>query len=139
MAEFPVSDTTRSTAAPASLPTGAALAVYVLFGVAGVSELVSAGLAIAPLFGLIGFIGLVLVYLKRDEARGTWLESHFRWQTRTFWFALLWTLIGWVAMATLIFFWLALAIWAVTSLWIVYRVIRGVLRLLRREPMPAKK
>jgi len=137
MAEFPAPETVRSaTVASADLPTGTALLVYVLYGVAGVSSLVSAGLAIAPLFGLIGLIGLVIAHLKRNDTRGTWLESHFQWQIRTFWFALLWAVLGWMFMVTIVFFFIALAIWAVTSLWILYRVIRGFLRLNDRQPMP---
>ena len=136
MAEFPAPETTRTVVAASDLPTGTALFVYALYGIAGVSSLVSAGLAIAPLFGLIGLIGLVIAYVKRDDARGTWLESHFQWQIRTFWFGLLWAVLGWVFMVTIVFFFIALAIWAVTSLWILYRVIRGFLRLNDRQPMP---
>src|SRR3989344_7847088 len=40
------------------------------------------------------FIAVMLNYIKRDDARGTWLESHFRWQIRTFWFGLLWLALG---------------------------------------------
>jgi uncharacterized membrane protein len=136
MAEFPAPDTTRVAVDASNLPTGAALAVYALYGIAGVTALVSAGLAIAPLFGLIGFVGLVIAYVKRDDARGTWLESHFRWQIRTFWFALLWALVGWLFMVTLVLFFVAFGIWGLTSLWILYRVIRGFLRFNAREPMP---
>ncbi len=136
MAEFSAPDATRSAIEPAHLPTGSALAVYVLYGIAGVTSLVSAGLAIAPLFGLIGFIGLVIAHVKRPEARGTWLESHFRWQQRTFWFALLWAAAGWLFMATVVLFFVAFAVWGLTALWIVYRVIRGFLRFNAREPMP---
>ena len=136
MAEFPAPDTARSAVGSADLPTTAALVVYALYGIAGVSSLVSAGLAIAPLFGLIGLIGLVIAYVKRDDARGTWLESHFQWQIRTFWFGLLWAAIGWAFMATLVLFFVALAIWGITALWILYRVIRGFLRFNDRQPMP---
>ncbi len=136
MAEFPAPDTTNSAVGSPDVPTGTALLVYALYAVAGVSSLVSAGLAIAPLFGLIGLIGLVIAYVKRDDARGTWLASHFTWQIRTFWFALLWAAVGWAFMVTIVLFFVALAVWAVTSLWILYRVIRGFLRLNERQPMP---
>jgi uncharacterized membrane protein len=42
------------------------------------------------LFGWPSIIAVIINYVKRGEARGTWLESHFDWQIRTFWFALLW-------------------------------------------------
>jgi len=45
---------------------------------------------------------VILNYVKRGEARGTWLESHFRWQIRTFWFGLLWVVLcGLVVVLTL--------------------------------------
>jgi uncharacterized membrane protein len=40
------------------------------------------------LFGWPSIIAVIINYVKRSEARGTWLESHFDWQIRTFWFAL---------------------------------------------------
>jgi uncharacterized membrane protein len=136
MAEFPAPDATRSEVDASTLPTTAALAVYVLYGIAAAVSIASAGFAIAPLFGLIGFIGLIVAYVKRDEARGTWLESHFRWQIRTFWFALVWAVLGLVLIVLLIGLLISPAIWAVTSLWILYRVIRGFLRFNERQPMP---
>ena len=44
--------------------------------------------------GLTFLVAVIMNYIKRDDVRGTWLESHFRWQIRTFWFCLLWGLIG---------------------------------------------
>ena len=136
MAEFPAPGAARPAIEASHLPTGSALAVYVLFGIAGLASLAGAGIPIAPLFGLIGFIGLVIAHVKRAEARGTWLESHFRWQVRTFWFALLWTAIGWLLVLLLVGLLLSPAIWVVTAVWILYRVVRGFLRFSAREPMP---
>src|SRR5689334_17181301 len=78
------------------------LLVYVLFGVAAVASLVSAGLLSTPLLGLIGLIGLILAYVKQGDAAGTWLQSHYRWLIRTFWFSVLWNVLGWLAVVTLI-------------------------------------
>jgi uncharacterized membrane protein len=69
--------------------------------------------------------------VKRSEARGTWLESHFQWQIRTFWYGLLWVSLCFLfVMLTLgigvIFVWLPLGI---VSLWFVYRIARGWLAL----------
>ena len=77
--------------------------------------------------------------MKRSEVRDTWLESHFRWQIRTFWFGLLWVglcalfVIGTLGIGILIA-WLPLL---VVSVWFVYRVVRGWLALKERRQMYA--
>lgn len=81
-------------------------------------------------------IAVVLNYLKRSEVRGTWLDSHFRWQLRTFWFALLWLLIGLSMALTLVGIPLAITLFVLVGLWVLYRVARGWLRLNDRRPMP---
>src|ERR1044071_8490058 len=78
------------------------LVVYALFAVAAIAGLVSAGLLSTPLLGLIGLIALIIAYVKRGEAAGTWLQSHYRWLIRTFWFSVLWNIVGWLAVVTLI-------------------------------------
>jgi uncharacterized membrane protein len=70
-------------------------------------------------------VGVVIDYVKREDARGTWLESHFRWQIRTFWWSLLWAVIGGVLLLVLIG-WLVLA---VAGIWVLYRIVKGWLRL----------
>jgi len=70
-------------------------------------------------------VGVVIDYVKREDARGTWLESHFRWQIRTFWWSLLWAVIGGVLLLVLIG-WLVLA---VAGVWVLYRIVKGWLRL----------
>ena len=84
-------------------------------------------------------IAVILNYVKRDEARGTWLESHFRWQIRTFWFGLLWVLLCvlFVIMTLgigILIAWLPLAF---ITIWFIYRVVRGWLALNARRPMYA--
>ena len=69
--------------------------------------------------------GVVVAYLKRDEAAGTWLESHYRWQIRTFWWLLLWGAIGFVTAIILVGF----AILAAAAIWFIYRVAKGWLAL----------
>ena len=88
------------------------------------------------LFGWPSIIAVVLNYVKRDEARGTWLESHFRWQIRTFWFALAWAVLAALAFVTVIGIPVAIGLLALLGLWAIYRVVRGWLRLNAREPMP---
>lgn len=81
-------------------------------------------------------IAVALNYLKRGEARGTFLESHFRWQIRTFWFALLWVLVALLLAFTLIGIPFAFALAAGAGLWVLYRVVRGWLNLNERRPLP---
>jgi uncharacterized membrane protein len=81
-------------------------------------------------------IAVILNYMKRSEVRGTFLESHFRWQIRTFWFALLWIVVALMLGLTFFGIPLALAIAGVAGLWVLYRIIRGWSRLVSRQPMP---
>lgn len=89
----------------------------------------------AFVFGLPSIIAVVINYVKREEAKGTFLESHFRWQIRTFWFALLWCVIGAVLFATFVGIPLAVAIWLGVGVWVIYRIARGWLALRDRKPM----
>lgn len=91
----------------------------------------------AFLTGWPSIIAVILNYAKRSEARGTWLASHFRWQIRTFWFGLAWVvlclLFVLITLGLGIFIvWMPLG---VVGLWFVYRIARGWLRLVDREPM----
>lgn len=81
--------------------------------------------ALSLFSGVPAIVGIVLNYIKLGDARGTWLESHFRWQIRTFWWAVLWSIIG---MITLIVFvgWVVLG---VTYVWVIYRIAKGWLKL----------
>lgn len=89
----------------------------------------------AFVFGVPSIIAVVINYLKKSEAGGTFLESHFRWQIRTFWYALLWCLIGGMLFITLIGIPLAIGIFFATGIWAIYRVARGWLALRDRKPM----
>lgn len=94
----------------------------------------------AFLFGWPSIIAVIINYVKRDEAAGTFLESHFRWQIRTFWYALLWTIVVAIAGLLLTIVLVGFAIWwagfIVLGLWAIYRIARGWLRLNDRRPMP---
>ena len=81
-------------------------------------------------------IAVILNYAKRSEVRGTWLDSHFGWQIRTFWYALVWLLAGGVAFFTLVGIPVALVVWIVTGLWVLYRIVRGWMTLSSKKPMP---
>jgi uncharacterized membrane protein len=119
----------------------AALLAYALFGVGAVAALVSSGLpAIAPLMGIIGIVGVIVAYVKREQARGTWVASHLRWLIRTFWYSLLWAAVGWIVLLilglVLIGIPLAILIWGAASIWVLYRVIRGYLLFNDSKPVP---
>ena len=83
---------------------------------------------------LVGFtplVGVILNYVKRPEARGTWLESHFNWQIRTFWWSLLWCAVGLALAVVLIGFFILLA----AGIWVLYRAIRGWVELTDNKPI----
>jgi uncharacterized membrane protein len=99
----------------------------------------SAFIVTSFLFGLPSILAVILNYVKRGDVRGTFLESHFRWQIRTFWFGLLWAgLCLLFVLATLglglLVVWLPLGVLAI---WFIYRVARGWLALLDRRQMYA--
>jgi uncharacterized membrane protein len=92
------------------------------------------------LFGLPSIVAVILNYARRAEARGSWLGSHFRWQIRSFWFALLWVVVTSICAAPLLILGIGfIVIWigfGLTGLWILYRVIRGWLALRDAQPVP---
>ena len=94
----------------------------------------------AFVFGWPSIIAVIINYVKRNEVRGTYLDSHFSWQIRTFWWALLMTIIIAVLGFTLAIVLIGFAIWIVgffvLGLWAIYRIARGWLALMDRRPMP---
>ena len=87
--------------------------------------------ALAFFSGISVIVAVVLAYVKRDDARGTWLESHFRWQIRTFWFALIGVAIGVVTMIILV----GWVVMAATGVWVIYRIVKGWLALNDGKPL----
>jgi uncharacterized membrane protein len=109
-------------------------AVSLAIGILGAASVVG-----AFLIGWPSIIAVILNYVKRSDVRGTWLESHFRWQIRTFWYGVLWcSLCALFVVMTfgigLIFVWIPLGIMA---LWFIYRIVRGWMALHNRRPMYA--
>ena len=92
------------------------------------------------LFGWPSIIAVIINYVKRSEVRGTWLESHFSWQIRTFWWALLWAIIVAIVGTVLAVVVVGVAIWIIgffaLGVWAIYRIARGWLRLKDLKPMP---
>src|SRR5215469_6484684 len=132
---------TSATPSPSASLISTTLLIYALFGVAAVIALFSHGFPlVAPLMGIVGIVALILAYVKRSDAAGTWLASHYRWLIRTFWFSLLWGIIG-----AIIFVLLALiiigiiigyAIWVATTIWVLYRLVRGYMLFNESKPVP---
>jgi uncharacterized membrane protein len=85
--------------------------------------------------GLPSIIAVIMNYARRSAVRGTYLESHFRWQIRTFWYALLWSLVCGLVMLTIIGIPFAVLGLAALGIWIAYRVIRGWVSLRDHRPM----
>ena len=94
-----------------------------------IGVLTAATIVGAFVFGVPSIIAVVINYVKRDEARGTYIESHFRWQVRTFWFAVLWCVIAGVLFVTIIGIPVAFGLWIGTGVWVIYRIARGWLAL----------
>jgi uncharacterized membrane protein len=127
--------------APAVRPSsGMVTLTHVLYGLHGFSAVMGLLgpmlIVTAFLTGWPSLIAVILNYVKRSEVRGTWLDSHFSWQIRTFWYALLWLLVATVLFVTLIGIPFAWAIAVIAGLWILYRILRGWLALLDARPMP---
>jgi uncharacterized membrane protein len=121
--------------APQSLVTIA----QIIYGLHALSIFIGLTSAItivgAFVFGIPSIVAVVLNYVYRNDTRGTYLESHFRWQIRTFWFAALWIFIGAILFVTLIGIPLAWIICIAAGAWVIYRVARGWLTLQDRKPM----
>lgn len=81
--------------------------------------------------GITAIVAIIINYVKRDDVAGTWLESHFRWQIRTFWFSLMWGVIG---LATSIIG-IGIAVLIVAGIWTIYRIVKGMLNFYDNKPM----
>lgn len=88
--------------------------------------------ALSYFTGVTAIVGIIINNVKKEEVAGTWLESHFRWQMRTFWFGLLWAVIG----AATVFILVGFAILFANFCWIIYRIVKGWLNLNDGKPMP---
>jgi uncharacterized membrane protein len=88
--------------------------------------------ALSVFVGITAIVGLIINYVKKEDAAGTLYESHFVWQIRTFWWGLLWSVLGFI----LIFaFGLGLIVWFVAGIWAIYRVVKGWLKWNDRQPV----
>jgi len=130
-----------STETPVPLPRESLITlthvIYALHAFSAFTAFLSSALVLtAFLTGWPSIIAVVLNYAKRSEVRGTFLDSHFGWQIRTFWYALVWLLVGGVAFVTLLGIVVAVIVWVLTGLWVLYRIARGWMTLTAQKPMP---
>jgi uncharacterized membrane protein len=110
--------------------------VYALHTFAIVAGVIGTATVVGSFVGSIpSIVAVILNYVKRRDARGTWAESHYRWQIRTFWFALLWIAVAWALVFTLVFIPISIGIAVTITLWVVYRIGKGWLRLRDHAPM----
>lgn len=95
------------------------LVIYILYALSWVT-------------GISAIVGIVLNYIKREDACGTLYESHFIWQIRTFWWGLAWSVLGFLTVFILVGF----VILGVTAIWTIYRLVKGWLNWNEHKPMP---
>lgn len=96
-----------------------------------VATVVYALQAVAYFVGITSIIGVIIAHIKIGDARGTWVESHFRWQIRTFWYSLLWGIVGAILLTVVIGYVVLLGV----LVWSIYRVAKGWLRLMDGKAM----
>ena len=87
--------------------------------------------ALSLFVGISSIVAIIMNYVKLSDTRGTWLESHFRWQMRTFWYGILWAVVSFVLMFVMVGYVLLVAV----GIWYIYRIVKGWLRLADNKPM----
>ncbi len=107
-------------------------AFSILMGMLGPALIVTAFLTGWP-----SIIAVIINYIKRDEVRGTYLDSHFGWQIRTFWYTLLWLVTAAMLFATVIGIPLGYVLIVGAGIWVTYRILRGWMALSDGKSMPA--
>ena len=132
-------------AAGAAPPVDAALTAYshVIYALHTLAVLIGITTAATVVGSFVGgipsIVAVIMNYARRSATRGTFLESHFRWQIRTFWFALLWAVVIWMVSLPLMIVLIGLPLLVVglvgLAIWIIYRVARGWLALRESRPM----
>lgn len=110
--------------------------LYGLHAFSAITGLTSAAFIVtAFLSGWPSIIAVIINYVKRNEVHGTYLDSHFGWQIRTFWYAVVWFVIGAVLIATFLGAVVGVPLLIVVGLWVLYRIVRGWITLAEGKPM----
>ncbi|HUP94148.1 MAG TPA: hypothetical protein VM164_04515 [Burkholderiales bacterium] len=116
---------------------------HVMYGLHAFSALMgmlgTAFIVTAFLTGWPSIIAVVINYVKRSDVRGSYLDSHFGWQLRTFWYAVLWAIVAILLMMTIIGIPFAIGVVLVVGIWVLYRIGRGWLALGEGKAMPVAK
>jgi uncharacterized membrane protein len=102
-----------------------------LAGLKNVTMVVYALQALSFFWGVPAIVGIVINYVKREDARGTIYESHFDWQIRTFWWGLVWAVVGLLLAIVMVGFVVMFVAW----IWMIYRVVKGWLKLTEGQPV----
>ena len=122
-------------------PDGLVRLTHLIYGLHAFSAVMgivsSAAVVTAFLTGWPSILAVILNYAKRSDVRGTYLESHFRWQIRTFWWAFFWVVVSVALFVTIVGIPLAWLLVVGTGIWVLYRIVRGWLALNEGRPMPA--
>ena len=139
-----------SSAESTPLQVGRGLVDYthLIYGLHSLAVLLALGsslhaVALRFAFSLPSIVAVVMNYARRSEARGTWLESHFRWQIHTFWYAWLWIIVTSIVALPLVVVVIGIGVEIVgllaIGIWVIYRIVRGWLALRdgRALPIPA--
>lgn len=138
MADFPAP---QPASGVSTAPVSAGVLAYALFGIAAIVGFAAHGLPfMAPMVGVLGIVALVICYVKRADAAGTWVASHFSWLIGMFWWSLLWTVIGIIILVTLglllIGIPIAFAIFIAVDVWVIYRLVKGYLLFKESRAIP---
>lgn len=139
MAENP----NASTSAPGTADGSLLTYTHVIYALHSASVLMGLAtfwtIAGSFIFGLPSIVAVIMNYARQSDARGSYLETHFRWQIRTFWFALLWLIVIWAVSLPLMLVLVGLATLYVghvaLGIWVIYRIARGWLALRDRRPV----
>ena len=111
--------------------------IYLLHGFSILMGMLGPALIITTfLTGWPSIIAVIINYVKRNDVRGTYLDSHFSWQIRTFWYTLFWLVIAAMLFATVIGILFAYILAVGTGVWVIYRIMRGWMALNDHNPMP---
>jgi uncharacterized membrane protein len=124
---------TQTVVAPESLVTLTHI-MYGLHAFSAITGMLTPALIVtAFLTGWPSIIAVIINYVKRRDVAGTYLDSHFSWQLRTFWYALLWVLVAWMFIVTIIGLVIGIPILLVVGVWVLYRIIRGWVALANKN------
>ena len=111
--------------------------LYILHGFSALMGVLSSAFIVtAFLTGWPSIIAVIINYVKRGDARGTWLDSHFGWQIRTFWYAVIWVVLAGLLILTVVGIPFAWVLLVAVGFWVLYRIIRGWIALTEVRPMP---